>query len=62
MKENTLSEKELAEVRENFRSAQWYWDFVFVENGDGAHNKTLATKCLDSAEEYIVKLEAVLGK
>ena len=62
VKENTLSEKELAEVRENFRSAQWYWDFVFVENGDGAHNKTLATKCLDSAEEYIVKLEAVLGK
>ena len=62
VKENTLSEKELSEVRENFRSAQWYWDFVFVENGDGAHNKTLATKCLDSAEEYIVKLEAVLGK
>ena len=60
--DKTLSEKDLAEVRENFRTAQWYWDFVFVENGDGAHNKTLATKCLDSAEEYIVKLEAVLGK
>ncbi len=59
---NSLSEVELAGVREDFRSAQWYWDFVFVENGDGAHNKSLATYCLDKAEMYMEKIEDVLGK
>jgi len=58
----TLTEEELEQVRDDFRSAQWYWDFVFVENGDGAHNEKLAVHCLDSAESYMEKIEAVLNK
>ena len=58
----SLPEETLDEIREAFRSAQWYWDFVFVENGDGAHNKKLATKCLDSAEEYMNQIDTLLGK
>ncbi len=58
----TLGEEELEQVRDDFRSAQWYWDFVFVENGDGAHNEKLATKCLDSAESYMEKIEEVLNR
>ncbi|MBQ9152232.1 MAG: ammonia-forming cytochrome c nitrite reductase subunit c552 [Solobacterium sp.] len=58
----TLSEEDLEQVREDFRSAQWYWDFVFVENGDGAHNEKLAAQCLDSAESYMDKIAAVLGE
>ena len=58
----SLGEEDLEAAREAFRNAQWYWDFVFVENGDGAHNKTLATKCLDSAESYMDEVEAILSK
>ena len=57
----TLSEEDLAKARDLARSAQWYWDFVFVENGKGVHNKTLATDCLDKAEQYLGELNGVLG-
>ena len=44
------SDEQLAEVRQLARDAQFYWDFVFVENSEGAHNKTLAKDCLNRAE------------
>lgn len=45
-----MSEDELNEIRALDRDAQFYWDFVYVENSEGAHNSTLARECLDKAE------------
>ncbi|MBO6040260.1 MAG: ammonia-forming cytochrome c nitrite reductase subunit c552 [Oscillospiraceae bacterium] len=44
-----MTDEELAPVRSLARDAQFYWDFVFVENSNGAHNPTLTTACLDKA-------------
>ena len=44
------TEEELDAVRSLARDAQFYWDFVFVENAEGAHNPTLTYDCLDKAE------------
>ena len=46
-----VPEKKLDEVRAIARDAQFYWDFVFVENSEGAHNPKLTEFCLDKAEE-----------
>ena len=48
-----LGEDELAVIRELNRKGQFYWDFVFVENSEGAHNSKLTENCLDAAEELI---------
>ena len=48
-----LSDEELATVRELNRKGQFYWDFVFVENSEGAHNRKLTEECLDKAESFI---------
>ncbi len=47
------SEDELNALRSCYRSAQWYWDFCYVENSEGAHNSTLSKRCLDKAEGII---------
>jgi formate-dependent nitrite reductase cytochrome c552 subunit len=47
------SEDELNAIRELNRKGQFYWDFVFVENSEGAHNSRLTTECLDKAEGFI---------
>ena len=44
------TEAELDAIRALARDAQFYWDFVFVENAEGAHNYALTTECLDMAE------------
>ena len=44
------TDEQLAEVRSLARDAQFYWDFVFVENAEGAHNSALTRQCLDRAE------------
>ena len=44
------SEEELNEIRALARDAQFYWDFVFVENSNGAHNPSLTNDCLDKAD------------
>ena len=46
----SYTEEQLNEVRAVARDAQFYWDFVFVENAEGAHNPSLTTECLDKAE------------
>ena len=45
------TEEELAAIRSLARDAQFYWDFVFVENAEGAHNPKLTNYCLDQAED-----------
>ena len=44
------TEEELNAIRAVARDAQFYWDFVFVENSEGAHNSQLNDECLDKAE------------
>ena len=49
----TYTEEELDAIRQLNRKGQFYWDFVFVENSEGAHNSRLTTECLDKAEALI---------
>jgi nitrite reductase (cytochrome c-552) len=50
-KSGSYTEERLNEIRQLARDAQFYWDFVFVENAEGAHNPKLTYYCLDKAEE-----------
>ncbi len=50
---NSLDEKTLQQVRSLYRDAQWYWDFCYVENSEGAHNSAMAKRCLNNAETLI---------
>ena len=45
------TDEQLDPVRSLARDAQFYWDFVFVENAEGAHNPALTNQCLDKADE-----------
>ncbi|MDO4493858.1 MAG: ammonia-forming cytochrome c nitrite reductase subunit c552 [Clostridia bacterium] len=54
------SEEDLNAVRSLYRDAQWYWDFCYVENSEGAHNSKLARKCLDTAEALAEQAMALL--
>ena len=49
------TEEQLDAIRALNRKGQWYWDFVFVENSEGAHNSRLDASCLDKAEALIDK-------
>ena len=53
--EKGSSDNDLAQIRFLARDAQFYWDFVFVENAEGAHNPTLTYECLDKADELCIK-------
>ncbi|MBP3869460.1 MAG: ammonia-forming cytochrome c nitrite reductase subunit c552 [Faecalicoccus sp.] len=56
-----MSEDELNEVRKIYREAQWFFDFCYVENSEGAHNSELANRCLDTSEEKITEGMQLLG-
>ena len=47
------TEAELEKIRGIYRSAQWYFDFCYVENSEGAHNSQLSRDCLNRSEELI---------
>ena len=49
------TEEELNAIRAVARDAQFYWDFVMVENSEGAHNSQLNAECLDKAEALVNK-------
>lgn len=51
--EGKLDAETLDAVRKLYREAQWFFDFCYVENAEGAHNSTLANHCLDLAAEKI---------
>lgn len=57
---NGVSEDILTEARAKHRDAQWYWDFVFVENSEGFHNNGLSHKLLDQAETLTDEALALL--
>ena len=60
--DGTLDEETLTEVRKLYREAQWFFDFCYVENAEGAHNSQLANRCLDLAAEKIEAGTALLPK
>ena len=45
------TDEQLDPIRSLARDAQFYWDFVFVENAEGVHNPSLTYQCLDKADE-----------
>lgn len=52
-KKDSLDAETLAEAQNIHRQAQFYWDFVMVENSEGAHNPTLALENLDKCEALL---------
>ncbi len=50
---DSLSAEKLAEAQKLQRHAQFYWDYVMVENSEGAHNPMLANETLDKAEACV---------
>lgn len=50
---DALSDEVLVRAQTLHRNAQFYWDFVMVENSEGAHNPTLANETLDKAEAAV---------
>jgi nitrite reductase (cytochrome c-552) len=55
------TEEELNAIRKLYREAQWFFDFCYVENAEGAHNSALANRCLDTAAEKIAEGMELLG-
>ena len=56
-----VPEATLDQVRKLYREAQWFFDFCYVENSEGAHNSELSTHCLDVSEERIQEALAILS-
>jgi nitrite reductase (cytochrome c-552) len=54
------TDEQFAEIRSLARDAQFYWDFVFVENSEGAHNSALSRQCMDKADALIDEAMALL--
>ena len=48
-------------MRRLHREAQWFFDFCYVENSEGAHNSALSLRCLDSSEKLIDEAMMKLG-
>lgn len=53
--------EELAALQKLQRNAQFYWDFVMVENSEGAHNPDLTFETLDKAEAAADEALAMLA-
>ena len=51
----SMDEDALNEIRQLYREAQWFWDYCYVENSEGAHNSTMAMNCLDTSETKIAE-------
>ena len=57
-----MTKEDLAKLQEIHRHAQFKWDFVFVENGEGFHNSAKAHKNLDEAEALVEEGNEILKK
>lgn len=62
VEDNSIKGKDLDELRDIHRKAQFKWDFVFVENGEGFHNSDLAHENLNGAEDLIEEGIKILEK
>ena len=59
--EGKMSEDELNAVRKLHREAQWFFDFSYVENSEGAHNSALDLHCLEVADGKIDEAMTLLN-
>ncbi len=50
---NGIDEATLGRLQQIHREAQFYWDFIWVENSNGFHNWNEAARVLDKAEALI---------
>ena len=62
VKAGDLSEEDKAKLQEIHRHAQFKWDFVWVENGEGFHNSKKAHQNLDEAEALVKEGLEILNK
>jgi nitrite reductase (cytochrome c-552) len=60
--EGKKSESDLDALRKLHREAQWFFDYCYVENSEGAHNSELSMHCLDTADAKISDAMALLEK
>ena len=51
--DGSLNGENLTKCQDIHREAQFYWDYVFVENGEGFHNNTKQKEYLKHADELI---------
>lgn len=56
------TEAELEGIRYAYRAGEWFFDFCYVENSEGAHNSQLANECLAKAEAYVAQANKLLSK
>lgn len=56
----TLSDDQLVQLQKLHRTAQFYWDFVMVENSEGAHNPEMTFETLDKSEKAVDEALAML--
>ena len=56
------SAQQLDPIRMAFRNSQFYFDYVWVENSDGAHNSRLTHYTLDKSEEWLNEVRTLLGQ
>ena len=61
VKAGDLIEADLDLVRKLYREAQWFFDFCYVENSEGAHNSELSAHCLEVSELRIDEAMALLN-
>ena len=54
------TEAEMEVLRKLYREAQWFFDFCYVENSEGAHNSQLSFHCLELSQEKIDEGMALL--
>lgn len=59
--DGSRSEEELERLRKLHREAQWYFDYCYVENSEGAHNSALAKECLGISESKIKEAMEILN-
>lgn len=57
----SLDADRLAQLQKLHRTSQFYWDFIMVENSEGAHNPALTKETLDKAEAAVDEGLALLG-
>ena len=57
-----IEDEDLESLRNIHRRAQFKWDFVFVENGEGFHNSEKMHGDLDSARKLIKDGNVILGE
>lgn len=58
---DSLDADTLAQAQQIHRHAQFYWDYVMVENSEGAHNPDACNENLDRCEELLNEGFALLG-